>query len=146
MIPNTGVPPVERAIADGSNFIWLRIESAGGAPEQSLVLANWLSGLDPTSVKTVAYVPREARGDAALVALACDELVMHPGATIGGEGSAAIAGRRVAAVLIETPANPTNRPSHCRSPARSPNSQPASTAVSSGCKAPISATSAAGKP
>lgn len=90
---------IERAIADGSNFIWLRIESAGGAPEQSLVLANWLSGLDPTSVKTVAYVPREARGDAALVALACDELVMHPGATIGGEGSAVIAGRRADSIV-----------------------------------------------
>ncbi len=90
---------IERAIADGSNFIWLRIESAGGAPEQSLVLANWLSSLDPTSVKTVAYVPREARGDAALVALACDELVMHPGATIGGEGAAAIAGRRADSIV-----------------------------------------------
>jgi membrane-bound serine protease (ClpP class) len=90
---------IERAIADGSNFIWLRIDSAGGVPEQSLVLANWLSGLDPTTVKTVAYVPREARGDAALVALACDELVMHPGATLGGEGAAAIAGRRADAIV-----------------------------------------------
>ena len=90
---------IERAIADGSNFIWLRIESAGGAPEQSLVLANWLSSLDPTTVKTVAYVPREARGDAALVALACDELVMHPGATIGGEGAAAIGGRRADSIV-----------------------------------------------
>jgi membrane-bound serine protease (ClpP class) len=90
---------IERAIADGSNFIWLRIESAGGVPEQSLVLANWLSSLDPTSVKTVAYVPREARGDAALVALACDELVMLPGATLGGEGAAAIAGRRADAIV-----------------------------------------------
>ncbi|MGI9178808.1 MAG: NfeD family protein [Pirellulales bacterium] len=90
---------IEQAIAAGSNFIWLRIESGGGAPEQSLVLANWLSGLDPTSVKTVAYVPREARGDAALVALACDELVMHPGATLGGEGAATIAGRQAEAIV-----------------------------------------------
>jgi membrane-bound serine protease (ClpP class) len=44
-------------------------------------------------------VPREARGDAALVALACDELVMHPGATIGGEGAAAIAGRRADSIV-----------------------------------------------
>jgi membrane-bound serine protease (ClpP class) len=34
-------------------------------------------------VRTVAYVPVEARGGAALVALACDQLVMHPEATIG---------------------------------------------------------------
>jgi membrane-bound serine protease (ClpP class) len=90
---------IERAIADGANFIWLRIESAGGSPEQSLVLANWLAGLDHASVRTVAYVQREARGDAALVALACDELVMHPAAVLGGEGSAAIGGRRADSVV-----------------------------------------------
>ncbi len=81
---------IERAIEDGANFVCLKIDSAGGAPEQSLVLANWLSGLDPARVRTVAWVPREARGDAALVALGCDELVMAPAATLGGEGAAAI--------------------------------------------------------
>jgi membrane-bound serine protease (ClpP class) len=90
---------IERAIADGSNFIWLRIESAGGAAEQSLVLANWLAGLDAASVRTVAYVPKEARGDAALVALACDELVMHPGAVLGGEGAAEISGRKAESIV-----------------------------------------------
>jgi len=34
----------------------------------------------------VAYVPDRARCDAALVALACDQVVMHPQATLGGEG------------------------------------------------------------
>jgi membrane-bound ClpP family serine protease len=81
---------IERAIEDGANFVCLKIDSAGGSPEQSLVLANWLSGLDPARVRTVAWVPREARGDAALVALACDELVMSPAATLGGEGAAVI--------------------------------------------------------
>jgi membrane-bound serine protease (ClpP class) len=90
---------IERAITEGANFIWLRIDSAGGSPEQSLVLANWLAGLDRASVRTVAYVPREARGDAALVALACDELVMHPAALLGGEGAAAIGGRRADSVV-----------------------------------------------
>ena len=90
---------IERAVADGANFIWLRIDSAGGSPEQSLVLANWLAGLDPSGVRTVAYVPREARGDAALVAAACDELVMHPGAVIGGEGAATIGSRKAESVV-----------------------------------------------
>jgi len=90
---------IERAIAAGANFIWLRIDSAGGSPEQSLVLANWLAGLDGASVRTVAYVPREARGDAALVAAACDELVMHPAAVLGGEGAAAIGGRRAESIV-----------------------------------------------
>jgi hypothetical protein len=35
-------------------------------------------------------VPREARGDAALIATACDELVMGADAVLGGEGAAAI--------------------------------------------------------
>jgi membrane-bound serine protease (ClpP class) len=81
---------IERAVADGANFVCLRIDSAGGVPEQSLVLANWLAGLDATRVRTVAWVPNEARGDAALVALACDELVMEPAAVLGGEGAAAL--------------------------------------------------------
>ena len=89
---------VDQAVAEGANFLLLRIDSAGGAPEQSLVLANRLAELDPARVRTVAYVPRQARGDAALVAMACDELVMHPEAALGGEGDAAIQGRQAAAV------------------------------------------------
>ena len=89
---------LDRAVAAGANFLVLRIDSAGGSPEQSLVLAHRLAAFDPTRVRTVAYVPRQARGDAALVALACDELVMHPDAVLGGEGDAAIAGRQAAAV------------------------------------------------
>ena len=89
---------LERAVADGANLLFLRVDSAGGAPEQSLVLAGRLAAFDPAEVRTVAYVPRQARGDAALVALACDELVMHPDAVLGGEGDAAIGGRQATAV------------------------------------------------
>jgi membrane-bound serine protease (ClpP class) len=89
---------LERAVADGANFLCIRVDSAGGSPEQSLVLANRLAAFDPTRVRTVAYVPRQARGDAALVALSCDELVMHPDAVLGGEGDAAIGGRQATAV------------------------------------------------
>jgi len=85
---------IDEAIADGSNFVCLRIDSPGGAPEQSLVLATWLAALDPARVRTVAWVPREARADAALVALACDELAIAPTAVLGGEGAATIDPRR----------------------------------------------------
>ncbi|NDH94347.1 MAG: hypothetical protein EBZ13_07435, partial [Planctomycetia bacterium] len=44
--------------------------------------------------------PRQARGDAALVALACDELVMGPQAVLGGEGAAAIGGRQADALVV----------------------------------------------
>ena len=91
---------LQEAIDDGANFLCLQIDSAGGSPEQSLVLAGWLASLDPARVRTVAYVPRQARGDAALVALACDELVMGPQAVLGGEGAAAIGGRQADAVVV----------------------------------------------
>ena len=89
---------IDRAVAEGANLVCLRIDSAGGLPEQSLALAAAIAALDPAAVRTVAYVPGEARGDAALVALACDELVMHPTAVLGGEGNAAINERQGEAI------------------------------------------------
>ncbi len=68
-------------------FICLRIDSAGGSLDDSRTLANFLAlDLDSSQVRTVAYVPEKARADAALIALACDEIAMHPGAVLGGEG------------------------------------------------------------
>jgi membrane-bound serine protease (ClpP class) len=91
---------MDEAIAGGSNFLCLRIDSPGGEPEQSLVLASWLARLDPARVRTVAYVPSSARADAALVALACDELVMAPTAVLGGEGAATIDERQGDAIAV----------------------------------------------
>ncbi|MFM9026115.1 MAG: NfeD family protein, partial [Planctomycetaceae bacterium] len=88
----------DRAVADGANLLILRLDSAGGAPEQSMVLASWLAALDPSRVRSVAWVPREARGDAALVAAACDEIVMEPDAAIGGEGAATLGERQAESV------------------------------------------------
>jgi membrane-bound ClpP family serine protease len=71
------------------NFICLWIDSAGGsaADSDSLVnLANYLASLDPAKVRTVAYIPSKARGDAAILAIACDQIVMGPAALIGGSG------------------------------------------------------------
>ena len=104
---------LDRAVAQGANLVCLRIDGAGGQPEQSLALAGALAALDPAEVRTVAYVPREARGDAALVALACDELVMHPAAALGGEGNAAIGerqGEAIAAAWRAGVAKPRGRP------------------------------------
>ncbi|MCG8448569.1 MAG: hypothetical protein MI725_03190, partial [Pirellulales bacterium] len=60
-----------------TNWIGVRIDSAGGDLAASVRLATFLAGLDPNSVRTVAYVPAEASGGAALVALSCRQLVMH---------------------------------------------------------------------
>jgi membrane-bound ClpP family serine protease len=91
---------IAQAIAAGATLVCLRIDSPGGAPEQSLVLATWLAELDQARVRTVAYVPRQARADAALIALACEDLVMHPEATLGGEGAAAIDERQADAIAV----------------------------------------------
>jgi membrane-bound serine protease (ClpP class) len=68
------------------NLVCLRIDSAGGGLADSLTLANYLASLDRSAVRTVAYVASQARGDAALVALACDHLIMKPQAMLGGAG------------------------------------------------------------
>lgn len=69
-----------------ANFICLYLDTEGGAPTESAGLAVFLaSSLDPAEVRTVAYVPKRAGADAALIALACDQLVMAPKAVLGGE-------------------------------------------------------------
>src|SRR5690606_9810044 len=73
-----------------ANFILLWIDSAGGSYADSMDLANYLARLDSSRIRTVAYIPTEARGDAALVALACDQIIMGPNAVIGGAGAAVI--------------------------------------------------------
>jgi membrane-bound ClpP family serine protease len=69
------------------NWIGLRIDSTGGDMEDCLQLADSLATLDRNEVRTVAYVPAEASGGAALVALACDQLVMQPDTHVGGKGT-----------------------------------------------------------
>jgi membrane-bound serine protease (ClpP class) len=82
---------IQDAIArQNADFLCLRIESAGGSPADSIRLASYLLDLDSSKVRTVAYIPKEARSDAALIALACDQIVMHPKAVLGGEGDAVL--------------------------------------------------------
>jgi len=81
---------LSKAIAAGKNFVIFWIDSPGGEPAESLLLASEIARLDPAQVRTVAYIPREALADAAMVALACDLIVMAPGAKLGGSGAAYI--------------------------------------------------------
>ena len=71
----------------GANFVCLEIDSPGGSPADSMQLASFLVfDLDPSEVRTVAFVPSQALADASMVALACDQVVMQPEAILGGEG------------------------------------------------------------
>jgi membrane-bound serine protease (ClpP class) len=69
------------------NWLGVRIDSSGGELVDCLRLADRLAGLEADEVQTVAYVPMDASGGAALVALACDQVVMQPEAQIGGKGT-----------------------------------------------------------
>ena len=80
---------IENQIRDHKvNFICLWIDSPGGSLSDSMNLANYLADQDPAAVRIVAYVPAGARADAAVIAMAADQLVMNRDAVLGGEGDA----------------------------------------------------------
>jgi membrane-bound ClpP family serine protease len=81
---------IENQIRDHQmNFVCLWIDSPGGSLSDSMNLANFLANQDPSKVRIVAYVPKTARADTGLVAMAADQLVMNHEGVLGGEGDAA---------------------------------------------------------
>jgi len=74
---------VNRAVADGVNLIVLEIDSPGGHLGATQHVCYQLLDLDPKQVRVVAYVPEMALSGAAMIALACDDIYMHPRAMIG---------------------------------------------------------------
>lgn len=92
VINSEAINRIEQLIANEirqrqTNFVCLWIESPGGSPADSLRLAGRLASPELSRVRTVAYVPKEARSDAALIALACDQLIIGPDAVLGGPGA-----------------------------------------------------------
>lgn len=77
------------------NFICVYIDSPGGNFGASSLLADHLKNYDSAKRRTVAFIAGQARGDAAMIALACDQIVMLPKAEIGGTGAAAVEERDV---------------------------------------------------
>ena len=77
---------VWRALNDGVNLIVFEIESPGGFLLSGQNLAFAIADLDPKVVRTVAWVPKEALSSAAIIAMGCDEIYMHPDAQIGDAG------------------------------------------------------------
>ena len=73
---------------DGANFICLWIDSPGGSPKDSFDLANYLiQQLPSNQIHVVAYIPEQARADAAVIALAADDIIVGPDAIFGGGGA-----------------------------------------------------------
>ncbi|QDT35861.1 hypothetical protein Pan189_02140 [Stratiformator vulcanicus] len=77
---------IDRSVARGVNLIIFEIDSPGGYLQQSKDIAYRIADLEDEGVRTVAYVPDEALSGAAIISLGCDEIYLHPGATIGDAG------------------------------------------------------------
>jgi membrane-bound serine protease (ClpP class) len=76
----------DRLRRGGGCLFVICIDSPGGTPSDGVRLASFLAGLDKSTARTCAFVDGDARAAAALVALACDDLVMTDEALIGGPG------------------------------------------------------------
>lgn len=75
---------IDNCLRDDVNYICFWMESEGGDINAALALANSIAKLDSDDIRTVAYIPSDARGAAALVALACDQVYMRPDAHLDG--------------------------------------------------------------
>jgi membrane-bound serine protease (ClpP class) len=73
---------LDEAVAAKADAIVLRIESPGGRVDSSMEIADAILDLQRT-IRSVAWVPKEAYSGASMAALACDEIVMGPSAKIG---------------------------------------------------------------
>lgn len=83
----TRLAMMDQAIRDdGVNLFCLWIDSNSGDVESVTRFAAYLAELDAETVFTVAYIPESAGGRVSLIALACDDIIMHPNAVIGGAG------------------------------------------------------------
>lgn len=104
---------LDSTLSSGNVNTWLiSIDSIGGNLDDSATLAGWFAS-PPASLRTVAgFVRQEARGDAALIALACKPLMMKTDARLGGPGAESIDGKQLDRYdeLIEVIATQTRRP------------------------------------
>lgn len=73
---------IESALADHASGIVLAIDSPGGRVDSCLEIVEALLAV-PKGVRTTAWVEHEAISAACICALACDEIVMAPSATLG---------------------------------------------------------------
>ncbi len=74
----------EEAVDSGYDVIILDIHSPGGWTLVTLELMDMV--MDAKEVETVAFIEKEAISGAALLSLACDRIVMLPGARMGDAG------------------------------------------------------------
>jgi membrane-bound serine protease (ClpP class) len=74
---------IDRAERSGAQVIVFQIDSPGGLADASFRLAQRIAALEEQKIRTIAYVPGEALSGGTIIALGCDEIIMHPNAKIG---------------------------------------------------------------
>ena len=84
-----GVRKAETAEADAIIF---DIDTPGGAVDAAIRI---IRAIQATSIPTIAYVNRQAISAGALISLACDQIVMRSGATIGDAAPVTIQGQEL---------------------------------------------------
>jgi membrane-bound ClpP family serine protease len=77
------------------NLLVVSIRSGGGDLNQSVRVAEKIASLGP-HIHSVAFVDSQARGDAVLIATACDELLVTADAMLGGPGERAVSAEELA--------------------------------------------------
>jgi membrane-bound serine protease (ClpP class) len=104
---------LQATLDSGDTNTWVvSIDSSGGSLDNSATLAGWFATPQPPLRTVVGWVRDEARGDAALVAVACKPLFMKPDSRLGGPGSEAIDREKLQRYdeLIDEIARATKRP------------------------------------
>ncbi len=74
----------EEAVDSDVDVIILDIHSPGGYTSVTFEMMDMI--LDAKDVETVAYIEKDAFSGAALISLACDKIIMFPGARMGDAG------------------------------------------------------------
>lgn len=90
---------LNRARAEGAQVVVLEIDSYGGAVRSALEISH---AIKQSGLKTIAYVNSKAYSAGALIAVACDELVMSPAGMIGDCAPIAVAPGRGLISMSET--------------------------------------------
>ncbi|MBL8817074.1 MAG: hypothetical protein JNL58_13685 [Planctomyces sp.] len=83
---------MQRAVSGGARYVIFRVNSTGGDAESAQGLAVSISQLSADKATTIAWVPGNAYGNAAIVALACDRIFIGEAAGIGDIESALTSG------------------------------------------------------
>ncbi len=70
--------------ANPANLVIINFSNSYGQLDPCLKLARYLVDLNGEQVQSVAYVQGQIRGSAALLAMACDQLILESGSKLGG--------------------------------------------------------------